>query len=63
MGQKNKTLNFIELQQFQIQNVVQDTKALKCLRSRGFVSICGISVMLYLVIDQVCLQVADSPRG
>jgi hypothetical protein len=50
-------------QQFQIQNVVQDTKALKCLRSRGFVSICGISVMLYLVIDQVCLQVADSPRG
>ena len=50
-------------QQFQIQNVVQDTKVLKCLRSRGFVSICGISVMLYLVIDQVCLQVADSPRG
>jgi hypothetical protein len=50
-------------QQFQIQNVVQDTKALKCLRSRGFVSICRISVMLYLVIDQVCLQVADSPRG
>ena len=41
-------------QQFQIQNVVQDTKVLKCLRSRGFVSICGISVMLYLVIDQVC---------
>jgi hypothetical protein len=50
-------------QQFQIQNVVQETKVLKCLRSRGFVSICGISVMLYLVIDQVCLQVTDSPRG
>ena len=26
-------------QQFQIQNVVQETKVLKCLRSRGFVSI------------------------
>ncbi len=49
-------------QQFQIQNVVQDTKVLKCLRSRGFVSICGISVMLYLVIDQVCLQVAQGKR-
>jgi|LakMenE01Jun11ns_1017448.scaffolds.fasta_scaffold7182361_1 hypothetical protein len=42
------TLGRVINQQFQIQNVVQDTKVLKCLRSRGFVSICGISVMLYL---------------
>jgi riboflavin synthase alpha subunit len=53
----------IDDQQFQIQNVAKDTKALKCLLERGFVSICGISVMLYLVIDQVCLPVADSPKS
>jgi len=57
------TLGRVINQQFQIQNVVQDTKVLKCLRSRGLMPIFRINVMLYLVIDQVCLQVADSPRG
>jgi hypothetical protein len=46
-------------QQFQIQNVAKDTKSLKCLRSRGLMPIFRINVMLYLVIDQVCLQVTD----
>jgi hypothetical protein len=49
-------------QQFQIQNVAKDTKSLKCLRSRGLMPIFRINVMLYLVIDQVCLQVTDSLR-
>jgi hypothetical protein len=52
----------IDDQQFQIQNVAKDTKSLRCLRSRGLMPIFRISVMLYLVIDQVCLQVTDSLR-
>jgi hypothetical protein len=52
----------IDDQQFQIQNVAKDTKSLRCLRSRGLMPIFRINVMLYLVIDQVCLQVTDSLR-
>jgi hypothetical protein len=57
-----ETLGRVINQQFQIQNVAKDTKSLRCLRSRGLMPIFRISVMLYLVIDQVCLQVTDSLR-